>query len=315
MTDIATTEIVAYDEFRAQLAELKEYNDKAVFDYETPKGNKDARSHVHKLRKTKTAVDACRKNEKAASLAYGRKVDGEAKEIIGEIEEMISVHAAPILEIENREKQRVADILDYIESIRAKAENTEGLSVKQLTEQINSVYASELNEAVCQEFLEQAVGAKGIAIETLERLIAEQQNREDDQAELDRLRKETAERERKARDELIAKEAAQRATKEAEQAAKRQQEKAERAAEAAAKKREEQAAIDAEARMKREAEEKKKAAAAALAKRESNKRHLAKINNAAAKALVEHALLSEEQARTVVTLIATGEIPNVSIRY
>jgi len=328
MAEIATTEIVAYNEFRAQLAELKEYNEKAVFDYASSKGNKDARSHVHKLRRTKSAVDACRKTEKAQSLAYGRKVDAEAKEIIHEIEEMISVHMEPILEIENREKQRVADILDGIEAIRAHAENTDGLSSDQLRKRLKIVSVPEPNEDYWQEFTEQAIGAKAITTATLERLIALEQKREDDQAELDRLRKESEARAQKDRDERIARESAERAKKEAEQKAERDRtaaEARERAlteAKARAEREKEEAeqrAInaekEAEQRLAREAEEKKKAEAAAQEKREANKKHLAKINNAAAKSLVTNALLTEEQAKRVITIIATGQVPNVSIKY
>lgn len=56
--------ISAYDPFRAQLAELKTNNEKAVFNYEDPAGNKEARSHIYKLRKTKSAVDRVRKDQK-----------------------------------------------------------------------------------------------------------------------------------------------------------------------------------------------------------------------------------------------------------
>ena len=71
--------IAVYDEFRGQLSELRDANAKTVFDYEDPKGNKDARSHVYKLRQTKSAVEMARKEEKAESLAYGRRVDEQAQ--------------------------------------------------------------------------------------------------------------------------------------------------------------------------------------------------------------------------------------------
>ena len=50
--------LACYNEFTAALAELKVDNKAMVFDYRDAKGNKEARSHVHKLRKTKTAIDA-----------------------------------------------------------------------------------------------------------------------------------------------------------------------------------------------------------------------------------------------------------------
>ena len=95
--------LAAYSEFRAQLSKLREENASLIFDYHDPKGNKEARSHIHKLRRTKGAVESVRKEEKAASLAYGRRVDAEAKAIIGEIEDMIEVHERQIKEIEEAE--------------------------------------------------------------------------------------------------------------------------------------------------------------------------------------------------------------------
>ena len=57
-------EIAAFSEFRSQLATLKHDNSKAVFNYADPKGNKEARSHIYKLRQTKSAVDKVRKEQK-----------------------------------------------------------------------------------------------------------------------------------------------------------------------------------------------------------------------------------------------------------
>ena len=57
-------EIAAFSEFRSQLATLKHDNSKAVFNYADPKGNKEARSHIYKLRQTKSGVDKVRKEQK-----------------------------------------------------------------------------------------------------------------------------------------------------------------------------------------------------------------------------------------------------------
>lgn len=111
--------IVAYDPFRSQLSELKTANSKVVFDYESEKGNKEARSHIYKLRQTKSAVDRVRKEQKDASLQYGRRVDAQAKEIITEIEEMIDIHQAPIDRIEQREKDRIAGHQEKMERLQS----------------------------------------------------------------------------------------------------------------------------------------------------------------------------------------------------
>ncbi len=51
------------------------------------------------------------------------------------------------------------------------------------------------------------------------------------------------------------------------------------------------------------------------AKREANQKHLAKINNAAAAALVTNAAISKDQAQAVILAIAKKQIPAVSISY
>jgi colicin import membrane protein len=73
-----------------------------------------------------------------------------------------------------------------------------------------------------------------------------------------------------------------------------------------------QSAIEAERERVAEAQ---RAEEAATAKREANRRHRASINRAAVDALVKSFGLRSETAVLVVTAIAKGEIPNVSISY
>lgn len=101
----------------------------------------------------------------------------------------------------------------------------------------------------------------------------------------------------------------ERARQQAEQAAR--QAEAARAAAAEQAERDRTAAIEAE---RRRVADEQKAIAAADAKREANKRHRAKINNAARDALVA-AGLTAEQAVVAITAIAKGDVPNVKISY
>lgn len=265
MNTIVTTEIVAYNEFRAQLAELQEYNNAAVFDYNSAKGNKEARSHIHKLRKTKSAVDSCRKKEKAASLEYGRKVDSEAKEIISEIQEMIDVHLLPIQEIEEKEKRRVEKITSEIERIRHCCDNLDDCSAKTIEGILQVAQDIEITKEEFHEFTEQAIGAKSVSIATLKDALAAQQKYEDEQAELERLRKEAAERERKERERKIAQEAEERTKLKAEADARKAKEaadKRERALkEAAEKAKREKAEAEALAKERAKLAEQEKLAA------------------------------------------------------
>lgn len=340
MNEVISNEIVAYNEFRAQLAELRTLNDSTVFDYEDPKGNKAARSHIYKLRKTKTAVDNCRKQEKKASLEYGRKVDSEAKEIISEIEDMISVHQKPIDEIERREEERVATILSKIEEIRGIPETFRGDDASfEILAEITRLDEDHITEEFYQEFIEQAAGAKQMTLDRLREMYINRQRYEAEQAELQRLRAEADAREKKEREKQIAKEAAERAKREAEKKAEREriaseqreqalkdaQERAEREkreaeeraaqAEKNAKEAAVRAAKEAEAKAKRDAEEKQRLEQAERERREANKRHCASINRNAVKAIMTIEGINQKQAKEIVSMIATGNIPNVSIQY
>jgi hypothetical protein len=71
-------------------------------------------------------------------------------------------------------------------------------------------------------------------------------------------------------------------------------------------------AIEAERRQVAEA---KRIEEAATAKREANKKHRTAINRAAVSALMSNAGISEDAAMAVVTVIAHGKVPRISISY
>ena len=343
--------ISAYDPFRAQLVELKELNDKAVFDYRNPKGNKEARSHIYKLRQTKTAVDKARKAEKEASLNYSRLVDSQAKEIIGEIQSMIEVHETPIKQIEQEEKERVEHHESNIRVLKSylKPELANEDS-KELDRVLRGLKDTKEPDERYQEFMAEAVTIYKQAVEYLTGLHEAALKRETEQAELERLRKEKEERERQEREERIAAEARAKAEAEAkareeaaEKAAKEDAERREQEHQAALAKteRERQEAIESAERGKCEAAEREKQARekakhdaeeAARKERErieaeqkaieaekqaraAKKSHQRKINNEALSSIMSHALMDEQTARKLIELIAKGEIVNISINY
>lgn len=344
--------VAEYRPFYAQLVELEQKNATLVFDYESPKGNKEARSHVFALRQTKGALERTRKEAKAESLRIGRAIDAEAGEINARIEAMIVVHQDAIDAIEQREKQRVADLVERLANLR----NTGAAGT-----------AAELAEAVAnleplvigddwQEFKAQALEAKDQVLRDLRQRHGEAVEREAREAELARLRAEAAERERLEREAAIVRAAEERARAEAARAAQEAEARAAAEREAAARRelelklaaetaerrrveaeqRAEQERIDAAARAEREAKEaaeraerqaaeavrreqervaaEQAAAAAELARREANKAHKGRVNRAALAALVAGGL-TEECAKQCITLIASGQVPAVSIAY
>jgi len=322
----AESNIAAFEPFRAQLSELRQHNESVVFNYTDPKGNKEARSHIYKLRRTKTAVDQARKDAGKDALDYKRRVDTEGKEIIAEIETMIAVHQAPLDEIEQREKDRVENIHRKIGEIAEVAMVVGGMHSSQMQEKLETLELIAIDDSFC-EFKQEALEAKDKYCSDLRALIAEAKRLEAERAELERLQAAEIERQRQEREAQIAREAEERATRQAEElAAKKEREhqaaieRAEREkaeAEAAAK----QAKADAERRQAEAVEAERQriaseqaAADAAAEKKAANKRHQAKINREALADLVALGH-TEDQAKALIEAIVRGQIRNVQINY
>jgi hypothetical protein len=277
------TAVAEYRPFYAQLADLEQKNAALAFDYESPKGNKEARSHVNTLRLTKGALERTRKSAKEESLRIGRAIDAEAKEINARIEAMITVHQSAIDAIEQREKERVAALTTRLHKIgMSGAEANTAIELSAAIDFLQPVIIG----ADWQEFKGQALEAKDGALRVLRQRLAERVEHEAREAELARLRAEEQARAQKEREEAIARAAveraqaeaarkgeeqrvaAARAIAEAEARAKAEREAAERrelelklAAEAAerrrveAEQRAEQERVDAAARAERQAKE------------------------------------------------------------
>lgn len=328
-------ELTVYDPFRQQLEQLKAEEKSLVFDYAA--NEKAVRSHIAKLRRSKKPVDDARKAEKAAALAYERKVDQQGFAIIKAIDEMIERHDKPLREIAEREAQRVADLrkeLDYIESLTATALNTPDEVRAQIT-RLEAVIVDE----TYQEFQDEALALKATCSMVLQDALTGAIKREADEAELARLRAEMAERDRLDRERQIAEEAREQARKEAEAAAergrvmaeaaeKRQQEAHENRLriEREARERAEREAVEAHQRVEKAAQEaveheRRKAAVheaaekAAQERREADLEHKRTVNNEMVADLIQHAGTSEQTAKFVVIALAGGKVRHARVTY
>lgn len=295
--------IAEYDEYRAQLATLADGNSKAVFDYRDPKGNKEARSHVFKLRQTKGAIERKRVELKADILVKGRLIDSEAKEITAAVESMIEVHETPIKQIELEEAARIQkhrDALAVIESNMDPSHQT--MSSSLINSYLHDLEAIEPDESF-EEFTAEAISAYKKAHTYLSDCHAKAAQREAEAAELERLRKEAAERDRIAREEQIAAEAKAKAEADAKEAAeKREREIAEQQAAAKAEaERKEREAAEAIAKAEREKQE-------AIAKAEREKAEaLALAEKQKAEAAERERLAAENAERDRLAAIAKAE--------
>lgn len=282
--DAQTTQVAAYQPFYSELAKLEQDNAALVFNYETPKGNKEARSHVFSLRKTKGALEKVRKEAKAESLRIGRAVDSEASAIEARIEAMITVHQAKIDEVEQREKDRVAALESRLNEIVLLKLHT-GSSADYRAE-IERVQAIEIGTD-WQEFMAQATAGKEQMLTTLAGHLADAEKREAEAIELARLRAEAEARAQAERDAAIAKAAAEKAQREAEEKAAAEAAKAAKAladAQAEAKRKEEAAALAVkqaqEAAQRAEEAAKRREMEAKLATEEAERRRVAEAAEA-----------------------------------
>lgn len=327
--DFDATNIVVFNEFLAELAELEEKNKKLVFDYKSKDGNAAARSHVAQLRKCNTRVSDIHKEAKAAALAYGRKLDATKNDLLERVGAMIDVHAKPLQEIKEKEDARIAAHNEKLDFLRnAAATPTDGLphTSADLQKLIDEVEAFKIT-AKLEEFQQEAAQLKAYALSELNRHLANVKVAEEEKAELERLRKEAEEREQREREEKIAREAEEKARKEAEEKAaaekaesekreKEAKERAERAEREAEEAKERAAKAEQEAKEKaeREAREKAEREQREAAAREKDRKHKAAINNAAVGALIA-AGLSEADSKKAVEAIAKKQVPNVTISY
>lgn len=216
---LPAVQIAEYKEFHSQLAAMAEGNAKVVFDYRDPKGNKQARSHIHKLRLTKGAIDRKRKELKASVLERGRLIDSEAKSITAVVESMIQMHETPILEIEQEEAERVAGHQSKIARIQNFLEpHYATCGSADLDQHLITLDSLTPTDAL-EEFMAEAVRLHKSAVDYItscrDRALADEAER----AELERLRKEAAERERAEREARIAAEAKAKAEAEAKASA------------------------------------------------------------------------------------------------
>ncbi len=194
----ALKEIKPFTEFDKELALLREKN-KTVFPINTPKGNAEARSHVHSMRLMKGRLDRTRKSTTAEALEFQRRVNSEAKVIEAELDALIEVHAIPLQKLEEQEAERKAGheaTLRELESLGA----LPALQPSNLIE-VNLQKARDfVVDGSLDEYQERATAIKHTTCAALEVMLTTSRQYESDQAELARHRKAEEERQQQARE-------------------------------------------------------------------------------------------------------------------
>src|SRR5690606_31216135 len=209
------------------LQQIRAEIDSFVPDVSTKKGRDAIASIAHKVARSKTALDNVGKELVAELKEIPKKIDAERKRMRDTLDAWRDEVRAPLNEWEQAEADRVAKHEDRITMMREFASEAGEYDAQYLTDRIAQLEAIEVGTD-WEHFAAEAHRVKAATLTTLQLALTKRQAYEAEQAELERLRAEAAQREQKEREERIAREAAEQAQREAERRAIGQQQEAER---------------------------------------------------------------------------------------
>jgi hypothetical protein len=212
-------EPIIISRYEVLLGDIKEAQQEAVerFDYASKAGNEACRSYVFRLRKIKARVEAARKEAKADALAYGKRVDAQAKELTEQVEELIRPHEEQLNAITQAEAERVAALKGIFDHATQLGELPFAATSAMI--QARLVTLDEIQLDQLQEFREPTAAAIVTSRQRLQVALETALAKEEQEQELARLQAEAAAREARERDERIRRDAQEKADAEAQAAA------------------------------------------------------------------------------------------------
>lgn len=297
------------------LARVRKEIDALVPDITTAKGRKAVASMAYTISQTKSYLEEIGKALAAEQKEIPKKIDASRKKLRDTLDAWRDEVRKPLTDYEAAEEARIKAHTDAITALNELSRTAPGRDSAGLRESLDQVEAVVIGPA-CEEFEADYARAKDAARAALTAELPKAETREAEAEELIRLRAESDARAVADREEKIRHDAAAAATLAAETEAqckldaKEAEAQAARDAEAAATKR----AEETESRLLQEAADKKASEEAEVARREADTAHRASIHRAAVHALVAGGLTGDD-AKKVVILIATRQIPAISILY
>lgn len=325
------------------LDEIKKIANEFVPDLKNATTRKEIASMANKIAKSKTYLDGLGKELVSEWKEKSKKVDAERKRIRDELDALKEQVRKPLTDFELAEKERIRKLeenIELINSFRLININEDSKSIEEnLQMLINNHELDWENQGQLGEYKDQTKTAFLNAKEHLIETLSTRKKYENEQAELEALRKEKEVREKKEYEEKLKREAAEKAKREAEEKAQaekiaqqREKELAEkRAIEAEERaKKLEQEKIEAEKRAKLEKEKAEKEAIERERKRieaeqaekerierirQENIEHQKRINNEAVLALMSELACEKDDAIKIVSAIAQGKITNIKVIY
>lgn len=303
---VKAVEIYANNGMDPLLDKIKEHVRSFVPDLSTAKGRKEIASMAYKVAQSKTHLDNLGKELTADWKKKAKVVDDERKKMREELDALKDEVRKPLTDFEEAEKARIDALNARILAIKALATDVDddGKKLSSVCLFDNLVVVKVIDIESFGEMAKEAALAKESAVRSLEAHIARRTNEEAEAAELERLRREAAEREEADRVERIRKEAEEKAKREAEEVARKERERVEaEKAEAELKAKEERERLErekaeAEAAIIREREEAKRR------EEEAERKRVADLKAAQEKADREKA---EAEARRLADIKAAEE--------
>lgn len=263
---------------------VKEVRSKAVigdFNIDNENDRDRIRSMAFEIAKTKTGLDRMGKEFIANQKKYLNSIDQKRASLWDQLEELQHEIRKPLTDFEDREKARIKDHQDSMESIRQLLYFPNEPSVDEIESRIK--FCHELEKRDFQEYNEQMRSIATGAQERLSEKLAQVIKAEEDAAELERLRAEKAQRDEQKRINDLATEKAKEMIAEAAPIVKESPTMG--------------------------------ALTAAPKTAVGDEDHRRKINNDAVKALMTYGMITEEESKNIVKAVILGHIPNVKIHY
>jgi hypothetical protein len=328
--NINPVDIFSGDELDDLLKRIEKEATSFTPDVSTNKGRKEIASMANKVARSKTTLDGLGKDLVSEWKQKAKVVDQERKKMRDYLDDLKAKVRQPLTEWEEAEEARTQKHEDNLREMVGGGEyslaNWMNLSAEAMRDRLKEIEDTKIDDS-WDEFANTAAKAKDKAIADIKQAIEQREKYDAEQAELARLRAEQEERARQEAEERLRREGEERAKREAEEKAAAEAAKAEQerlsairekeAAEKRAAEAEANAKAQAEAAAQRERErieQERIAEETAAKKREEDKKHRAKINNAARDAMVS-AGINKDDATKIVMAIAKNQIPYVTIKY
>ncbi len=228
-TNTTTTALAEYSQTAAALNALRTRLVGIVYDVTTTKGMEAARRDRAEVRDLRVALEKMRVSLKAPALERSRLIDTEAKRITSELEEIEKPIHQQIKAEEDRKAKEKADreaaefgrvlaMQEAVGELSMMAMAMQGKSAALIAERLDLMRSMPMELAVYQEMLSQAEAARTAAVSKLEtmlkaqqwdeaeaaRRLAEQEQRQREQAAADAERARVAEEQRAERERQAA---------------------------------------------------------------------------------------------------------------